>query len=60
MLESLSGATRLYPILGDPIIAVKSPQRLTRGFETRSHNGVCVPMQVPQTASPSFVTLTAC
>jgi shikimate dehydrogenase len=48
MLESLSGETRLYPILGDPITAVKSPQTLTRGFETRGHNGICVPMQVPQ------------
>jgi shikimate dehydrogenase len=48
MLESLSGETRLYPILGDPITAVKSPQRLTCGFEARDHNGICVPMQVPQ------------
>ncbi len=48
MLECLSGETRLYPILGDPITAVKSPQTLTRGFEARGHNGICVPMQVPQ------------
>jgi shikimate dehydrogenase len=48
MLESLSGETRLYPILGDPITAVKSPERLTRGFAIRGHNGICVPMQVPQ------------
>jgi shikimate dehydrogenase len=48
MLENLSGETLLYPILGDPIIAVKSPQRLTSGFGVRSHNGVCVPMQVRQ------------
>ncbi|MFL4996204.1 MAG: shikimate dehydrogenase family protein [Microvirga sp.] len=48
MLECLSGETRLYPILGDPITAVQSPQTLTRGFEARGHNGICVPMQVPQ------------
>jgi shikimate dehydrogenase len=48
MLESLSGETRLFPIIGDPIIFVKSPQRLTSGFEARGHNGICVPMQVPE------------
>jgi shikimate dehydrogenase len=47
MLESLSGETRLFPILGDPIAFVKSPQRLTTGFEARGHNAICVPMQVP-------------
>jgi shikimate dehydrogenase len=26
---------------------VKSPQRLTASFEARGHNGICVPMQVP-------------
>lgn len=46
MLEGLSGETALYPILGDPIAYVKSPQRLTSGFEARGHNGICVPMQV--------------
>jgi shikimate 5-dehydrogenase len=48
MLESLSGETRLFPIIGDPIMFVKSPHRLTSGFEARGHNGICVPMQVPQ------------
>src|SRR5260370_10986764 len=46
MLENLSGETRLFPIIGDPIIHVKSPQRLTSGFESRGHNGTCIPMQV--------------
>ena len=46
MLENLSGETRVYPIIGDPIIYVKSPQILTRGFFARGHNGLCVPMQV--------------
>jgi shikimate dehydrogenase len=48
MLELLSGETRLFPIIGDPIIYVKSPERLTRGFAARGHNGICVPMQVRQ------------
>jgi len=48
MLERLSGETRLFPIIGDPIVFVKSPQRLTTGFEARGHNAICVPMQVPE------------
>ena len=48
MLERLSGETRLFPIIGDPIKYVKSPERLTSGFAARGHNGICVPMQVPE------------
>lgn len=48
VLESLNGETRLYPIIGDPIVYVKSPERLTRGFEARGHNGICIPIQVPE------------
>src|SRR6266446_216268 len=48
MLENLSGETRLFPIIGDPIIFVKRIPRLSRGLEARGHNGVCIPMQVPQ------------
>lgn len=47
MLEELSGETLLCPIIGDPIIFVKSPQCLSAIFEARNHNGICVPMQVP-------------
>jgi shikimate dehydrogenase len=50
MLERLSGETRLFPIIGDPIIYVKSPERLTSGFAARGHNGICVPMQVSEGA----------
>lgn len=48
MLERLNGETRLFPIIGDPIIYVQSPERLTSGFAARGHNGICVPMQVPE------------
>lgn len=48
MLENLSGETQLYPIIGDPIVYVKAPQRLSAKFEARGHNGICVPMQVPE------------
>jgi shikimate dehydrogenase len=43
----LNGETRLYPIIGDPIIYAKSPERLTASFAACGHNGACVPMQVP-------------
>ena len=46
MLENLSGETRLFPIIGEPIVYVQSPRRLTSGFEARGHNGICIPMQV--------------
>ncbi len=54
-LEKLSGETLLYPIIGDPIGFVKSPQRLTAKFEELGHNGVCVPMLVPEGALDSVV-----
>ena len=47
MLDHLSGASRLFPIIGDPIKYVESPQRLTRTFGEHGYNGICVPMQVP-------------
>jgi len=46
MLENLSGETKLYPIFGDPIAFVKSPNTFTAGLEGRGQNAVCVPMQV--------------
>ena len=45
MFQQLSGATRLYPIIGDPVKYVESPARLTTTFEDRGHNGLCIPMQ---------------
>jgi len=50
VLDQLSGATRLFPILGDPIKYVESPLQLSRTFGARGHNAVCVPMQVPEPA----------
>jgi shikimate dehydrogenase len=47
MLDHLSGATRLFPIIGDPIRYVKAPQGLTRRLAERDDNAACVPMQVP-------------
>src|SRR5271156_6496826 len=55
MLEKMSGGTCLYPIIGDPISFVRSPQRLTAKFEELGHNGICVPMQVPAEALESVL-----
>ncbi len=38
MTEQLNGATRLFPIIGDPIVYAESPMRLTRSFQERNHN----------------------
>lgn len=46
MSKLLSGETHLYPIIGDPIVFVKAPRRLTDKFDESGHNGICVPMQV--------------
>jgi shikimate dehydrogenase len=48
MFNQLSGATRLFPIIGDPITYVESPVRLTRTFEELGYNGVCIPMHVTE------------
>ncbi len=48
MLDQLSGASRLYPIIGDPVRYVQSPARLTRTFAERGHNGICVPLEVTE------------
>jgi len=48
ILQGLSGKTRLFPILGDPIRYVKSPHRLTAGFCSRGTNAICLPMEVPE------------
>ncbi len=41
-----NGETLLYPILGDPIAFVKSPQQLSSRFAELGHNGMCLPMLV--------------
>ncbi len=50
MHDHLNGATRLFPIIGDPVRYTESPARLTRSFGARGHDAVCVPMQVPPAA----------
>jgi len=40
----------MFPIIGDPVIYVESPVRLTRTLAARGYDGVCVPMRVPEAA----------
>ncbi len=50
-----TGATRLFPIIGDPIRYVESPARLTRTLEKRGHDGLCVPVEVPAGDLPTVM-----
>jgi shikimate dehydrogenase len=43
---SLSGATRLHYIVGDPIAQVKSPAGVTQAFLGRGHNAYVMPAHV--------------
>ena len=50
MQSSINGKTRLYPIIGDPIIYARSPELLSRSFAERGVNAICVPMHVTEGA----------
>jgi shikimate dehydrogenase len=52
VVNHVDGAARVFPIIGDPVEYAQSPARLTRTFNLRRHNGVCVPMQVPAGSLP--------
>jgi len=43
----ITGATRLYAILGDPIVQVRSPEVFTERFAATGVNAVLVPALVP-------------
>jgi len=49
----LSGATRLYAIVGDPVAQVKSPDGVTASLRARGHDAVLIPAQV----APEHLTL---
>lgn len=51
----LNGATRLFPIIGDPVIYARSPEVLTRTFAARGHNAASIPLQVPDGALDSVM-----
>ena len=44
---SIKGATRLYPIIGDPIAQVRSPEVFSARFAAAGVPAVCIPLHVP-------------
>ena len=42
----VDGATKLFPILGDPIAQVKSPAGISGEFHAKGHNALCTPLHV--------------
>ncbi len=57
MTTALSGATRLYVIIGDPIAQVKAPGGMTAAFAERGHDGILVPVQVSVDSLTSFLSI---
>lgn len=56
MLENFSGATRIYPVVGNPIAQVKAPYGVTQAFEARGVDAICYPMQVAAEDFRAFIT----
>jgi len=57
MFTSYGGATRVYPILGDPIAQAKSPGGLTRAVRDAGHDAIVVPMQVKAEHIAAFLRM---
>ena len=55
MTLALSGATRLYVIVGDPIAQVKSPGGVSAAFAARGNDAILVPVQVSIADLPAFL-----
>lgn len=55
MLEGLSGATRLFPVVGDPIAQVKSPAGMSEAFAARGVDAICVPAHVAPADWATFI-----
>nr|WP_255429369.1 saccharopine dehydrogenase NADP-binding domain-containing protein [Ramlibacter albus] len=53
----LSGATRLFAIIGDPIEQAGSPGLFNQAFRKHGIPAVLVPMQVPPSAVPGAIAL---
>ena len=46
-IPNITGATRLYAIIGDPIAQVRSPETITAGFVAAGVNAILIPAHVP-------------
>lgn len=47
MHPDLTGETRLFPIIGDPIVYARSPDWFSQKLADGGVNGICIPMAVP-------------
>ncbi|MDP3798336.1 MAG: shikimate dehydrogenase [Polaromonas sp.] len=54
-MHSVTGSTRLYGLVGDPLRTAKSPQLLNQMFASQGVDAVCVPLIVPAADLASFV-----
>ncbi len=54
-VDFVSGATRLYGIVGHPIQQVRSPEMMTAEFHRRGRDALMVPLHVPPEAFDTLV-----
>ncbi|CAN7766516.1 shikimate dehydrogenase family protein [Variovorax sp. LjRoot178] len=56
MMPHVTGTTRLYGLVGDPLTTAKSPELLNRLFIEQRADAVCIPFVVKDDDLPAFVT----
>lgn len=54
--SAITGSTRLYGLVGDPLKSAKSPELLNRVFAEQRADAVCVPFGVAADGLPAFVS----
>lgn len=54
-MHSVTGSTRLYGLVGDPLTAARSPQLFNQLFASQGVDAVCIPMLVPAADLTEFV-----
>jgi shikimate dehydrogenase len=55
-MHPVTGSTRLYGLVGDPLTSAKSPRLLNELFAAQGINATCVPFQVPAGHLASFIS----
>jgi shikimate dehydrogenase len=55
-VDFVSGTTRVYGIVGDPIEQVRSPEMITAVLRQRGIDGIMMPMHAPQAAFDTVMT----
>jgi shikimate dehydrogenase len=55
-MTEISGRTRVYAIVADPVHHVQTPQRINALMRTRGHDGVMVPLHVSDSDLPAVAT----